>query len=511
MVICFVIDEVWMSCQVYWRSMSIFTRYSWLVYPAMMAGIFLGAVVVSAQEGEIEGADEGQLVEVPPLRWMEAFQLLGKYEIHRFLSVNPEAEYVSDDLEKSLLAEVRKMVSERSEFKEEPNIERSQFLSLIPPDHAEVFREAFTTLKAAGIVTGEEVENYVRDLELTVGAGIRFKDLCGVYLLQQLVPISRSQAEEIIRSGLYSKQDSSSLNLEIVMSFTWRPFISLFSLIVIPDVMEILEPEQKEYIEKIRALTEGKLNQERVGIPMRLNMQLLIEESGLPLEERTLTQIMQGYSETAIRLWQREYGLDTTDARKLGVAARMNLGKSIEYFSSDSISKLHPMKQGLFNQMSCTHLIHQQPTWQKMLEKVSSEAPPESGSPAGDYSQYVDLCQELNLHYLLMVLTVYGGQMMGGNVESDGLTGAQFTTLLETFKHQISNDEFQDLPDFRMFLFILNDKREELAKVLNAEQMKVIDAMSRDLSQELNQGENIDNGAGAAAAVEVIEVEVQPE
>ena len=483
--------------------MKIFRRYRCLVYSGL-AGVFLlvngvwvvaqeeavpvAAAVDAAEEGVADANGGGAGVEA----WMNVFQTLSRFEAGRFVGVNTGTVHTAEAVQESLLPVLRTLIETRDLLDREPDFDEIQFFNLLSPDLAAVFREAFEVLKADGKFAAAEVDKYLSDLEVTVKTGARFTDLCGTYLLQQVVPITHSQSDRIIHEQLYSR-NAPPMHMDVLMSISWSPLDSLIELLLIPQVVEILGPEQKKHIDHVRTLIGDNSEQEQHM--RRLSIQVLLEEADMPEEKRFLNPFMQSYFETAVMLWQREYGLDKSSAKKLGVAARVNLGKSVEYFDPESNMEMDPMKRSMVSQLPGTHLILQIPGWQKMVEKISQGMPAvgdgPNNSPYDDYKKYIGICQELNMYYVLTVISIYGPQL-GGAVESDGLTGAQIEALIEELEPLIHEDKFEDLPDFELFIFILNDCRDVLTKVLNEKQMKVVEEMSQELSRELEQAEERD-------------------
>lgn len=328
-------------------------------------------------------------------------------EVNRFFSLNHVSEVDRDLLTSELIKYLTLHESQLGGF----------------PDHAldtlgdkeisALLKSFFSTTAENLHVLDAHIKNYSSDLDSEVHF---FKSLIprlGVFILTQYIPLTYSQRHAILADpDKYFPQVKPGKFLRYTFELSTQHISSLLPQFLNEPVKQQFNVHQQELVHFLgdrvfRSAFDLFLPIEGdSGISHTL---FLWRPLDLYIDNNTSSRssiyidILDKYFHTLSQSWVDEYNLPVSDSNKLVSAARISVQQYLNNYPTiaDLVNANSKLRRHHWMFLSITHEIIAQPTWQKMVGKISatqSQNPPtQQLQPLSDLLDYYKLCSQLNI------------------------------------------------------------------------------------------------------------------
>jgi hypothetical protein len=410
-------------------------------------------------------------------------------ETHRYFSLNPESSLTKEGFGELIEPLVAAGIAGLDDIPKDAQWQ-GQFVDTIygSPHGSRIAGEALTTLAERGALPAAEVRRCLEDIEEQESLFRRFRSLLGVYILEQYIPLTPFQEDSIFRDGIFDGLAVGRL-LDASRTFRYDPAENVLAPLLSDRLSALLDEDQKKLLQRWR--TEWSDKSQSLH-----SINLSRDSSGDSRPEALVPEPASGYFSILFSQWQQKYGLSTGDIRKLDLAVRVSFRQLVESMNppgdGNNPNRLPQQEVQRISNSSAVHLIRSWHTMTKMVEKLSTE-PESNEQPIDDFKRYGRHCGEMNAHFILFVLGVFGPEMAGaggGRNTNPGLTGAQMESIFEVLKPSWTAQSLEcSFPDLRLLVDMVLRRQDQYREFLVEEQLDILDAMAGDLNGEVDRPE----------------------
>lgn len=437
------------------------------------------------QEPAVAAAQAQAAAAADPNLTKQILKIFSNQNVNRFLLLNPGSKISNEELIDFIEDEIDVLL------KTNPlpaHLFQSSFRGAMGhPDISKLYKKCFLKLKESGKIENDEYDRFIDDTKLLDSFFLKYSQNAASYLLMQYIPLTSSQREKIASDKSVFKQHVG-IAIDQIMMLSHSPISQTLTVINSPQFKNHLNASQTDLFAHLTALAADK---DVVGLQLSISSSAVARNGSKQDNLKTFTE---KYFQSQVASWADEYQLSEIDQKRLSVAARLSVKQAIDFYRNEENFKSLPlMEREMIRQLPSTHIYSGWKTWKKMIEKVSQNLKmknPDQRTPLDDLEDYNQLCAQLNLDFIIMILSIYGPEM-GGDVESSGLTGAQILTIQDHFVPIVLKQKNRvSFPDFNVVSNLVVKEVDQFKQFLSPQQMSVIKAMGVDLKRDMDREEN---------------------
>lgn len=407
-------------------------------------------------------------------------------EVNRFISINQGSEVHKELLTKELHKFLALHGSELGGF----------------PDHAldtmgdieihALLRKFFSNPNNNVQLLDSHIKNYLVDMDSEDQFFKNMVSRLGVFILTQYIPLTYSQRQTILADpDKFFPHAKPGRLLRFAFELSSQHISSVLPLFLNEAVNHQLNEHQKDFVHFLGSRVFRSAFD--IFLPIERDTKLsqtlfrwrpldLYVESNSDSPSTLYTQILDKYFYTQSQSWRDEYNLSEADFDKLCSAAYISMQQYLKKYPTiaDIVHANSKVRRHQWMFISITHEMTAQPTWQKLVNKISKTQSHNSLSdelqPISDLLDYYKLCSQLNISFWILASRCgsFDGLFSGyqsGVTELNFLSGLVINKLSREIHAAVNElDQPVDFPDFSHLMSLKHQCGPVLEKLLSQTQ-----------------------------------------
>lgn len=366
---------------------------------------------------------------------------MARAETMRFLQSNPGNHYDIEDFQRTLLKSYFVLLNDGDLSRRHINGSDLSF-----------FKLCFTDSKSKGLLQSGEVERYLNDFEPAMHLLHSMMVSFDVYVLSQFVPLSHSQRESFLETGLPLFVNSSpEISYHRFIRLLYSPTNQILTDLDKDHVSRFLHPEQMALIDQLigadqlvtlspaevmvmKAMGRDPGKPIRRSAPFNL---VRLHSVGFIRNSQLYTEFANNWLNTQIAVWSRAGLINEQETNKLNSIARLVVVR-YKLDLKQARLKSQPMADSsILINCSITDALVSSSQWTKYVSRLKIASGGGSGSPAQELAEKHFFDCDVVMKSFLFKLTGYD-QTLGPNVFLTGHTLKELYQILDTASQEPS-------------------------------------------------------------------------